>query len=92
MARNGGGGGIEPSTSTELTDTVDEPPHADTLKERAAPASARSPNVGGAFRWGSAIAGKAETMKLDPLWLVISLLWTIALGVPLGFLIFAQPG
>ena len=26
-------------------------------------------------------------MKLDPLWLMISLLWSIALGVPLAFLI-----
>jgi hypothetical protein len=31
-------------------------------------------------------------MKLDPLWLMISLLWTIALAAPLAFLIFAQPG
>jgi hypothetical protein len=30
---------------------------------------------------------KLETMKL---WLMISLLWTIALGVPLAFLIFAH--
>ena len=50
-------------------------------------ASARSPNVGGAFRWGSATAGIMETMKL---WLIISLLWSIALGVPLAFLIFAH--
>src|ERR1700730_346353 len=41
-------------------------------------ASARSPNVGGAFSRGSATAGISwRPMKL---WLMISLLWTIALG------------
>ena len=29
-------------------------------------------------------------MKLDPFWLLISLLWTVALAGPLGFLIFAH--
>jgi hypothetical protein len=29
-------------------------------------------------------------MKLDPYWLVISLLWTTALAGPLAFLIFAR--
>jgi hypothetical protein len=29
-------------------------------------------------------------MKLDPHWLVISLLWTVAVAGPLAFLIFAH--
>jgi hypothetical protein len=33
---------------------------------------------------------KHETMKLDPLWLMTLLLWTVAVAGPLAFLIFAH--
>jgi hypothetical protein len=71
-------------------ETKEKSPPRDRAAEGAAPSRAsarRSSNVGGAFRWGSATAGIMETMKL---WLIISLLWSIALGVPLAFLIFAH--